>query len=145
MKYRKMNKYEQKAEKARAVDAAMSGTGMYLYENSANATLTLPRPTASGLREVGPHAQFQGDNYYMQLVRSGNLRLIKTLMEPQVEQVMNEERLILDQPDTVTNKGKVEQVVNDVTAVQRLQEQDEEQPDVLLNEGPVDDGFVIVG
>lgn len=147
MKYRKLNKYEQKVERARAIDTAMSGEGMYLYENSANATLTLPRPTASGLREVGPRAQFQGDNYYMQLVRSGHLRLIKTLMEPQTkEQVMNEERLILDQPDTVTNKGKVEHVVDGDTPIQRLQEQGEEdQPDVLLNESPVDDGFVIVG
>ena len=60
--------------------------------------------------------------------------------------MLNEEKLILDQPDTVTHKGKVEHVVDRNTPAQRLQEQgSDEQPEILLNEGPVDDGFVIVG
>lgn len=144
MKYRKFNKYEQKEEQARALEAATSGEGMYLYENNSDATLTLPRPTASGLRIIGARKQFQGDNYYMQMVQSGLLRLIKELQAPPKEQVMTDEKLILDQPDTVTEKGKVEHVVE--TPTQKLHEQEgDEQPEVLLNEGPVDDGFVIVG
>jgi hypothetical protein len=154
MKYRKFNKYEAKIEKVKRLEEAMHGEGLYLYENNSDATLTLPRPTKSGLREVGPRGQFQGDNYYMQMMRRGEVRLIKTLQAPQPvveqqepkEQIMNEEKLILDQPDTVTEKGKVEHVVDGQTPVQKLQEQGgDEQPDVLLNEGPVDDGFVIVG
>jgi hypothetical protein len=148
MKYRKFNKYERKEEQARAVAQAMHGEGLYLYENNTDATLTLPRPTKSGTKVVGPRKQFQGDNYYMQMVRSGYLRFIKELQAPQSEEqvMLNEEKLILDQPDTVTHKGKVEHVVDRNTPAQRLQEQgSDEQPEILLNEGPVDDGFVIVG
>jgi len=148
MKYRKFNKYEKKEEQARAVAQAMHGEGLYLFENNSDATLTLPRPTKSGVRVVGARKQFQGDNYYMQMVRSGFLRLIKELQAPQQEEqvMLNEEKLILDQPDTITQRGKVEHVVDKNVPAQRLHEQDsDEQPEVLLNEGPVDDGFVIVG
>lgn len=146
MKYRKFNKLERKQVQAEQLARAMHGEGLYLYENHSPSDLTLPRPTKSGLRMVGAGKQFQGDNYYMQLVRNGHLRLIKELQSPEQERALmeqQEEKLILDQPDTVTPKGKVEHVVED-TPVQRLNEADsEEQPEVLLNENP--DGFVIVG
>lgn len=147
MKYQKFNKYE-KAEIKRAVIAqANHGEGLYLYENHTNADLTLPRPTKSGVRVVRAKTQFQGDNYYLQLVRSGNLRLLKELQSPEQERLAmetNEEKLILDQPDTVTDKGKVEHVVDKNRKVQKLNEADNApEQDVLLNEGP--SGFVIVG
>ncbi len=146
MKYRKLNKYEKKREQVNQLEAALHGEGLYLYENHSPSDLTLPRPTKSGLRLVGAGKQFQGDNYFMQLVRSGHLRLIKELQSPEQERAImaeQEEKLILDQPDTVTPKGKVEHVV-DQEPLQRLNEADsEEQPEVLLNEQP--DGFVIVG
>ena len=158
MKYRKFNKYEFKEERNRSRDAAMAGEGMYLYENNSNASLTLPRPTASGLREIAPRKQFQGDNYYMQMVRTGMLRLIKTLQVPESQRpvetivenselkeedkIMNEEKLMLDQPDIVTNEGKVEHVVENPT--QNINEDNsEDQIDILINESP--NGFVIVG
>jgi hypothetical protein len=73
--------------------------------------------------------------------------LIKELQSPAKEKAaMAEEKLILDQPDTVTQKGTVEHVVDQDVPVQKLNEADsEEQTEVLLNESPVDDGFVIVG
>lgn len=146
MKYRKFNKYEKQTVRREAIQQAMAGEGLYLYENKSNADLTLPRPTKSGLRIIGPKKQFQGDNYYMQLVRSGHLRLLKELQSPEQERaaMLNEEKLILDQPDTVTAKGKVEHVVDKKTALQKLNEGDgDPQEEVLLNEGPA--GFVIVG
>lgn len=149
MKYRKFNKYEKKEMRAQMIAEALHGEGLYLFENNLNATLTLPRPTNSGIKVLSPkgqvNSQFQGDNYYMQLVRSGMLRLIKELQSPQEEAKM-EEKLILDQPETITEQGKVEQVVNKDTPIQKLHEgADGKQPDVLLNEGPVEGGFVIVG
>lgn len=150
MKYRKFNKYEKKEMQAARLEKAMHGEGLFLYENNTDATLTLPRPTKSGVRTVGPRKQFQGDSYYKQMMPQF-LRLIKTLQTPEQERAMqeramNEEKLILDQPDTITTKGKVEHVVDQDAPVQRLNEADsEEQPEVLLNEGPIDDGFVIVG
>lgn len=170
MKYAKYNKYEKKAVRAANIAAAMSGSGLYVYENSsAHADLTLPRPTHSGVRKIGPRgtpsSQFQGDDYYMQLVKTGMLRLIKVIQTPEEEAaaleqqereqaqealeeeqtLMEETKLIVDQPDRVTNKGKVEHVVQKGTSKRKLNESgNQPQPDVLLNEGPGGDGFVIV-
>lgn len=160
MKYRKFNKYEKKEVRTEMIQNAISGEGLYLYENRSNADLTLPRPTSSGLRVIKAKAQFQGDNYYMQLVKLGLLKYVKQLQSPEEEKLaeslmnesvqnnikkeenMSEEKLILDQPDMITEQGKVEHVVNN--PVQKLNEQqkDGKQKDVLLNESP--SGFVIV-
>lgn len=159
MKYRKFNKYERKENNRAHMEKSLHGEGLYLYENNTSGDLTLPKPTNSGLREVGPKQQFQGDNYYMQLVRVGHLRLIKELQSPAAERAVNEtvtseennmtqpEKLILDQPETVTEQGQVEHVQSP-TPNQPMNEGGEgDQPkkDVLINESPVDDGFVIVG
>ena len=151
MKYRKMDKYEKKAWQHEKLEKDMHGEGLYLYENHSEADLTLPRPTKSGLRSVGPKSQFQGDNYYMQLVRNGHLRLIKELQSPEQERAVREgtmeqeEKLLLDQPETITEHGEIEHVIDNNTPVQKLHEGgNESQADVLLNEGPVEDGFVIV-
>lgn len=144
MKYRKFNKYEKAEVRRDMLEKAYHGEGLYLYENHTQADLTLPRPTASGLRVIGSKQQFQGDNYYLQLVRSGLLRMIKELQSPEQERaaMLQEERLILDQPDTITAQGRVEHVIE--KKVQKLNESDNDpQEEVLLNEGPA--GFVIVG
>ena len=163
MKYRKFNRYEKKENKANNVREAMSGGGVYLYQNSnANAELTLPRPTKSGVRLIKPNGQFQGDDYYMQLVRTGMLRLVEVLQTAEQEtqavldqseentgdQTMNESnQLILDQPNIVTSAGQVEHIVRvDGTTERKMNEElkVENQEPVLLNEGPMDDGFIIV-
>jgi hypothetical protein len=79
-------------------------------------------------------------------VRTGYLKLIKELQSPTpINEESMQDKLILDQPDTITAKGKVEHVVDNDVPAQKLHEQDkQEATDVLLNEGPVDDGFVIV-
>ena len=152
MKYRKFNKYEKKEVQHQMLANALAGEGLYLFENNTKADLSLPRPTRSGIRSVGPKQQFQGDSYYMQMVRQGHLRLIKVLQTPEEEraadlkeQMMQEQKLILNQPDIITEHGKVEHVVAN-TPVRPLHEAgDQKQPDVLLNESPDDDGFMIVG
>ena len=152
MKYRKFNKFEKKEMRSQMIQNALAGEGLYLYRNNTQADITLPRPTNSGLRVLEKSAEFQGDNYYMQMVRSGLLRLVKELQSPESqrkaleESKMNEQKLILDQPDMITEQGKVEHVVSNQKPVQKLNEQNKEkQPDILLNEDPVDSGFVIVG
>ena len=149
MKYRKFNRYEKKEIRKAAIAAALAGAGRYIFENSnQNAELTLPRPTKTGVRKVAAGDQFQGDDYYMQYVKTGELRLIEVLQTAEEEEtLMNENKLILDQPDIVTETGKVEHVVASpkmpVTPVNETAAQPKPAP-VLLNEGPVDDGFVIV-
>jgi hypothetical protein len=153
MKYRKFNKLEKKEVRSQMLENALKGEGLYLYRNSTNADLNLPKPTNSGVRVVGPKKEFQGDNYYMQLVRAGLLTLVKELQSPNVqenvevlkEEKMSEEKLILDQPDTVTAEGKVEHVVSKKKKkLNETKSTEEQQPDVLLNEGPIEGGFVIV-
>lgn len=169
MKYRKFNKYERKEVRRTAIENAMAGTGTYIFQNSSNnAELTLPRATHSGRRKIGPSEQFQGDSYFLQMVKTGMLRIVEVLQTPeqeaaelvnqaaaaeealhptkQEETVMADEKLILDQPDMITEAGKVEHVVEKKTAKQKLNEAGgEKKPDILLNEHPSDDGFIIVG
>lgn len=170
MKYRKFNKYEKKEVRAEMLANALHGEGLYLFRNNTDATITLPRPTKSGLRVVGARKEFQGDNYYMQLVRQGLLRLVKEIQSPEAERAalalqeaeeeasqvtttsevkpLNEQKLILDQPDQITEQGKVEHVVAKPQPQQKLNENNKskEKPQpVLLNENPVEGGFVIVG
>lgn len=155
MKYRKFNRYEKKEVQSQVLQNALAGEGIYIYRNNTKGQLTLPRPTRSGVRTIGIKQEFQGDNYYMQLVRSKDLILVKTLQTPEQERLASEQqtlneatmedKLILDQPDRVTNKGKVEHVVDKTTPKQKLNENDKEPaPEILLNEGPVEGGFVIV-
>lgn len=158
MRYnKKFNKYERKEIRSEYIKQMTAGSGLYLYENSsAGATLSLPRPTKSGIRVIGPKQQFQGDDYYMQLVRAGQLRLIKCIQTPEEEQAaqlaltegvepMDEERLILDQPEIITEQGRVEHQVSRKTPLQDLNEdKNGKKPDVLINETPVNDGFMIL-
>jgi hypothetical protein len=151
MKYKKFNKYEKKEIQHQVLANALHGEGMYLFRNNTKADLGLPRPTRSGIRSVGPGKEFQGDNYYMQLVKQGHLRLVKVLQTPEEERAseLNEgvkmtEKLILDQPDIITEHGKIEHLVEKNIPVRQLDENgNQSQPDVLLNESP-DSGFVIV-
>jgi hypothetical protein len=152
MKYQqKMTRFEKRDLHSKILEESLHGEGLYIYENrSAEADLTLPKPTKSGKRIIGPKEQFQGDNYFMQLVRTGNLRFIKEIQAPiNLKEVkMNEEKLILDQPETVTTEGTIERVApaSKPIPVAPLSENGKiksENP-VLINEDPLDDGFVII-
>lgn len=62
---------------------------------------------------------------------------------------MNDQKLILDQPATITEHGQVEQVAAkpSLGKPQKLNEggaKTKPQPNVLINESPVSGGFVIV-
>jgi hypothetical protein len=182
MKYRKFNKFEKKENNHNKVKNALAGKGVFLFKNkSKTATLNLPRPTASGIRVVGPDKEFQGDDYYIQMVRTGDLILVRVIDDGQVkpepvavpevctavcevkeevlteavvtkttakktkEKTMSESKLLLDQPERVTTKGKTEHVVDKTTGKVKLNEGDgQPQEPVLLNESPGADGFVVL-
>lgn len=139
---KKFNRYERRENQAAKLENALHGEGLYVYENpSQYGDLTLPRPTASGVRTIGPKQQFQGDNYYMQMVKSHDLRLIREIVSPEAERKMkmDEQKLILDQPDKVTNEGKVEQVVVPTAPPKNKKKNETNQPkgEVLINEDPM--------
>lgn len=133
----------------------MTGSGIYIYENNTDGDLNLPKPTSSGVRMIGPRKRFQGDSYYMKWVGSpmNLLRLIEEVVPQNAlnenkENSMIENKLILDQPDTITSKGKVEHVVNDSTPVQAINDSndpDSKKPEILLNESPIDGLEIILG
>jgi hypothetical protein len=154
MRRTKLSRYEKKKAQEERRKNNLSGTGVYIYENNTDADLNLPKPTETGIRNVGPRKRFEGDSYYMQWVGSpmNLLRLIEQVLPTEKENQMQEKKLILDQPDTVNNQGKVEHVVSDQAPQTQESLNDNTQPnpnikkpDVLLNESPVDGVEIIFG
>lgn len=138
--YRKLNRYQSEPMKRRTVEQIQHGEGLFVFRNRLNGTLTLPKPTKSGIKTVPPNGEWQGDNYYLGLVKTNEATLVRTILTPEQtkEMAMNEEKLILDQPDTVTAEGTVENVVKQEP--QKLNEASPNDPkkDVLLTEDPMD-------
>lgn len=152
MKRPKLNRYEKREAQEKKVKSSLFGTGKYLYENNTDGDLSLPKPTNEGIRNVGPRKRFEGDSYYMKLVGQpmNLLKLIKKISceETKEKEMTEEKKLILDQPDTINNQGKIEHVVSDQVPVQNLNDNtdlNEKKPDVLLNESPVDGVEIILG
>jgi hypothetical protein len=160
----RLNRYERREMHAEKLKNNMSGTGIYVYENNSDGDLRLPKATASGIKTVGPRKRFQGDSYFMNWVGSpmNLLKLVEVIVpkdniyakkvEPeeslQENTMTNENQLLLDQPDTITNQGKVERVVVKPT-LQPINDnaQPKEHPatEVLLTEDPVDGVTIILG
>ena len=151
----KANKLARAADNRLKQEQARKGEGLYLYKNNTSGTLILPKPTADGKTSVGDGGEFEGDSYYMSWVRSNMLRLVRELISPEQERqqkMLNEscnEKLILDQPTTVTDKGAVEHVVAGSQPEKQVENLQEGKPEphageVLLNEDPLE-GVTILG
>lgn len=175
---RRMNKYERMNAQQDRLAQSLAGTGKYIYQNNTKGSLDLPKPTSTGKKNIQPDEKFESDSYFLQWVKPplNLLRLVETIpaIKPEVktevvgnavkmneilqkinEEISMEDKLILDQPDTVTQKGTVEHVVaksnehvvkskskknlNDSVTNSR----NKQDPDVLLNESPLD-GFEII-
>ena len=160
MKYNKMNRRQRLENMKQKRAEAMSGTGLFVYQNHTPGTLDLPKPTATGKKRLQPGEQFQGDSYYLTLVPS-MLIIIRCIVpqgtpaevttEPPAEVIkesaMPEEKLILDQPDRVTAKGTIEHVVEEPKKQQLLESQPKStqtQPDILLTEDPMEGVEILV-
>lgn len=155
MRYsKKLNRLERREVQKLKLASSLAGDGLFIYENNTHGSLRLPKPTASGKLVIAPKEQFQGDSYFMSLVKPPNnlLKFIQTVNEsPSKTQIMesnmNEEKLILDQPDRVTSEGTVEQVVKNPTQ-QKLNDsvkETEPQKEILLTEDPMDGVEIILG
>ncbi len=147
---KRMNKYERRNERQQKMAEALKGEGIYLYENNTPGDLILPKPTKSGIRTISQGRQFQGDSYYLQLVRNNQLKLIKEILSPEQEriQMAYPQKLILDQPDTVTAKGTVEHLLpaeppKPLNEQQPSKKANHHSSDVLINEDPMA-GIVII-
>ena len=150
---KKISRADKKINQKNKFIQYMSGSGVFVYENNTDADLNLPKPTSTGTRTIGPRKRFQGDSYYLTWVGSpmNLLRFIeeivpkdnplKTLNESETNK-MNDNKLILDQPEIVTSQGQVEHVV-----VNESPDQDssEKKTEILLNESPIEGLEIILG
>lgn len=140
---RKFNKLQRREQRAAMLKKALSGKGLFVYRNRTSGDLSLPKPTTSGQRVILKGAEWEGDDYYMAMVPQEAIlvRIIQTPQEQKEaeEKMIMEEKLILDQPETVTQEGQVEQVVAEPEE-EVLTETPEDSPtiDVLINENPMD-------
>ena len=81
MRHSKFNRYERKQIQQDKIAQSLAGHGLFVYKNpSRTGTLTLPKPTSSGRRTVGPGEEFQGDSYFMNLVATQDLIKVRTLV-----------------------------------------------------------------
>lgn len=153
MRYqKKMNRQEKLAMQRMKAVQNSQGKGLYIYENNIKGDLDLPKIPNKILingiwvenkkqRMVQAKQQFEGDDYFMQLVRTNQCRLIKEIKSPEKENM--EKKLILDQPETVSVKGKVEHVI--VQAQKTLKETNSnKKEEILLTEDPIDGVEIIL-
>lgn len=154
------NNYYIKQQKAADREAKLKmdlhGDGVYLFENNTSGDLLLPKPANNGRRSVAHKGQFQGDSYFMKMVKTNELKLIKTIVpivpavktstivESGDKKMLNENKLILDQPEKFTSEGHVEHVsVSKDPKKQKLNEskpsknEKEKEKDTLITEDPM--------
>ncbi len=151
----RLSKYEKNMLRDQKRKAALSGTGIFIFRNNTSGELHLPRPTKSGLRKIPIGEEFQGDDYYMFMVRNNELRLVRQIeptdLQKKQAQLVTEQtkqehhtmddKLITEQPPTVTTEGTEEVTVTDTPKKRKLNEGQPagDQPDdVLLNDNPLD-------
>lgn len=153
MKYNKMNRLEKKTNEKLKREDALHGDGLFVFQNNTKGTLDLPKATASGKKRLEEGEQFQGDSYFMRLVPT-MLRYIREIVPAggpknnalvELKENTMPEKLILDQPDRVTNQGTVENVLAEPKKQPLNESQPKQpQPDVLLTEDPMDGVEIIL-
>jgi hypothetical protein len=143
---RRLTKAQRTAEKKLIIEANQTGQNLYLFRNrSTFATLSLPKKSVDGKKTVGPanpripgSGEWIGDSYFIEMnVKKGEAVIVKEILLPEANQM--EEKLILDQPPTVTNQGTVEHVaVNPNKPLNENPQNPQVKPsEVLLTEDPM--------
>ena len=117
----KKTQYESKQKNKEYLQHVCRGEGLFVYRNRTNGDLKLPKPTLEGITTIRPNQEWQGDNYYMSLVPQEAI-LVRTITSPTQERnkIMQEQKLILDQPEKIMTQGQVEYVVE--TQPQKINE-----------------------
>lgn len=138
---KRANKYEAIANRRAEMEACQSGKGWYIYRNATKGELGLPKITKAGEKSIQPGRTWEGDDYYMMLLKTHEATLVKVVTTPE-EAKMQEQKLILDQPDVITEQGKVERVLAPApTELDSLNETPakapEQKKEVLLTEDPL--------
>jgi hypothetical protein len=157
MNYRKkvkINKFTLREMKRKKREDALKGSGEYLFVNNTRGELSLekkpiksPIPMHPCLIPMGQ--TFVGDSYFLNMMRSGEIRLIEVLKPAESERtgIMEEKKLILDQPGRFTNQGQTEHVVPTDAPKPLIENKPPQQPtkDALITEDPIDGVEILLG
>jgi hypothetical protein len=155
MKYKnksKENKYTLREMKRQKRENALKGDGEYRFVNNTRGDLTLEKPPISGKNPVPVGQTFVGDNYFLRMMKTGDIRLVEVIKPAQCErkEIMPEQKLMLDQPSRFTNQGQTEHVVPDNKAAKPLVENQPNQPNkkaanTLITEDPLEGVEILLG
>lgn len=151
MKRSTLTKFEKIDQQKAKEEAYFYGEGVYVFQNNTKGEIILEKPPLKNFssyeeksKRVAPGGRFEGDNYFMKMVRNNELRLINVIEEPPVKKEVimkehNEEKLILDQPETFTSEGQVEHVTKKDTRFKKKINENAQakKPEVLLTEDPM--------
>lgn len=139
---KKSNKYERTEQKRKLVEYHQGGTGIYRFRNrSSVASLELPKPSLDGKKWIQPNGTWEGDSYFLSMVPKDAILVEAISVGDANKESRMPEKLILDQPDTVTVVGKVEQtVVQDELSLNETNPKEEDNNSLkekLLTEDPL--------
>lgn len=136
----KKSKYERAEDRKKFLKEQLSGKGRFVFRNHTKGDLMLRKPAADGRKIIPAGEEWEGDDFFVEYVKSHEAILVQTLEDPNVKEENMENKLILDQPSLVTDNGTMEQVV--VKTPKLTLEEDslphQAQKDILINEDPLD-------
>lgn len=164
MKKIKISKNERAEVKRQNIAVSQSGSGLFLFQNkNKDATLQLPKQSFDNKKWVGPNETWQGDSFFLKMIPKEAI-LVKTIISPDEQKkqeqikkeegkMLNENKLILDQPDQITTDGRVEHLVpSDEESInenenknkkKKVKSESKSNKDKLLTEDPIA-GVIII-
>lgn len=78
----RMTRVEKKEFLKKSAQAALAGSGRFLFQNRLSTDFNMPKAHFGKKTMVRAGETFEGDSYFLQFVRSGELRLVK-IIEPE--------------------------------------------------------------
>lgn len=130
-------KIQQRIMKAQQGHMDVQGTHLYTFENHRNHDLSLPRRSYDGKTLIPPRGQFKGDEYFLMLQKSGQIRLVSS--EPFVKPQPAACAPVVQQPAacvaTVQQATENVQVITETKQETNMEKLILDQPDRVTTQG----------
>lgn len=154
----KKNRFQKLEERRKVIEQRLKGTGLYVFRNKTKGDLHLLKKSLDGKTVVKPQEEWRGDSYFLQHVpaeatvvevirTNDDVPNTETTTTTKTEERKEEmDKLILDQPDCVTQKGKVEHVMvqPNKKPLNEVVPQENAEGEMLINEDPMDGVEIIM-
>ena len=152
-KQQKADKYTLREMKRKKREDALKGDGEYLFVNNTRGELTLEKnaiksPIPTSPRLIPQGQTFVGDIYFLNMMKTGEIRLIEVLKPASSERTgIMENKLILDQPNRFTGQGQTEHVAPVDAPKPLIENKPTAQPpvDKLITEDPLEGVEILLG